>query len=693
MNNTLSDKERIQKRKHYIELLRNNGFNCFPLKELAKIADSRYKASRTELNQTILDDENFGYIPIRGHKTAIIDFDDKEKFRHFAKENIDKGYMVIETPHGWHIPIKNLSGEISKIELFDYSLSNDKMLEIQGPDQYCVGPCSLVYDDDKPHEELLVTYESIGTDTICDARGTDFHNFVDNLCRGLKLEPRKKTSRSSYKNYRERFKQGLPPTKGSSNDYFFQAAIQCKLDGLTENEALEKVKTVYDRWFESDAYSGRPWSNIEAKIQDAYSKELHPEGGRPSNKSYNTADLALSFVNTRQMYSDDETHDIFENKVGYIERINNSLKRELQKLYPEMVKEDYNDILFKIEGLAPPLPPTNKNLVVFNNGVYDRVTKKIIETNDIADMGFKEYAYLEPNEENFPAKFHEIMFGNVDKSEHNRIKAGLKSIFSNRLDPKMSVIYGESGVGKSTGLTILATILKDYSLVVELDQLLNDRFIRAKIKGVRLLIFQDLPKDWKDFTQIKTLTGEAMRTERGFMQDATSFENKIKIWGSGNYLTKIPEHEKNAMYTRRLSLIHNTRKQAYPENPGLIDEIVKSEGEKIISWILNLPDEDCIYESEYEVRTEWEKIASPEIQYLEDHYEITEEDNKKVTVYAIVKHFRETMKLPMDLDVMNKALQAQGYIVYYNIAKNIRPKAPEPDSKQSNLGVKGIESP
>jgi len=60
----------IEIRKKYITLLRDNDFVCFPLPKKTKKADYRFKGAKTEPNQIIKDDENYGVIPILGAVTA-----------------------------------------------------------------------------------------------------------------------------------------------------------------------------------------------------------------------------------------------------------------------------------------------------------------------------------------------------------------------------------------------------------------------------------------------------------------------------------------------------------------------------------------------------------------------------------------------------------------------------------------------
>lgn len=668
-------------KKYYIEFFRNNGFNCFPIPKYPdtypnpKAADIRYDAADTKHNQEILDAENYGVIPIRGKGTAIIDLDQKERYRKFAENMIKDGYMVIETPNGWHVPATGITGKIQKVKLYDYAFQPEKqIIEIQGPDSYVIG-CGCEIFNKKT--QSLAVYKNIGSEKIWDARGNDFHKIIDIICQNCDVVSQKKSSRSSYKNMRDRFKEGKVPTKGTSNDYFFNAALQCNTDKLSKSQALENIKIIYDQWIKSDTFSGRPWSNIEAKIDDVYDNERKLEEGRPKGGGgeIDRTLIAQHMIEDRKLYSNLQTGELFENLDGFLENIDADLQRELQIQYPALAESDYNDILFKLRGLAKTIPPTNKDLIVFKNGIYDVRKKTLMETEDLADMGFKQYNFLPCHPENHPTEFIKCMFDNVPESQHPRIKAGLKGILTNYLDPKISVIYGDSGVGKSTPLVILVGVLgEQYAYTVDLQQYMKDNFIKAGIFEKRLVVFQDLPKDWKDFTTLKTMTGEQRKTERGFMKDKITFDNKIKIWASGNYLSEIPDEEKNAMYTRRLSLIHNVRTEPYDEDPEFADRIIKNEGERIISWILNISQDECKYEDKKTVEDEWEGIASPEINYLLTFWEINEEA-VNVSVSKLIIDYELRYKKRIPFDVMVNSLDKLGYSVKKNIITNIKEKA------------------
>ena len=680
----------MSSKNHYIKLFREHGFNCFPIPQYPdtepspKKADTRFKSERTSPNQVIKEDENYGVIPLKDAGTCILDLDHKELYRKFAEENIKNGFLVIETPNGWHIPVVGLSGIIKKMMFYDFDVEPKKQIvEVQGFLQYVIGCGCSIWNSKKGQRGY---YENKGSDVIWNAKGMNFNQFCDNICRSLNVNPAKSDKGANY-NMRQRFLQGKPPTEGTSNNYFYNAGIQCLTDGLIQNEAELKIRSVYDKWVASDTFSGRTWDNILTKIKDAYENGKPLTEGRPKKDGKNDlVVLCQKMVADRKIYSDQVTEELWENTDGYLENITNKMHKPLQQTYPEITKNVRSEIIDRLIGLAPDLPETNKSLKVFDNGVYDERVKQLVTTEEIASMGFKGYNYLDSLLENEPTEFMKVMFTNIPQHEYGRLKAGLKSALTPKLDPRISVIHGKAGTGKSLGMEILFKVLnkhEEYALTLELDQLLNDSFIKAKIINKTLLVLTDLPEQYKDFSKLKAMTGEGVKTERAFYADATTFENKLKVFATTNYLAKIPTKEKKAMY-RRLSLIHNTREFSYEVNPDLADEIVKNEGEKIISWILNIPDTECNYEVSKTIKSEWEGLASPEIEYMEKYWQFGETMNE-VSVMKLRQDFEEKYQTSMTHPQFTDSLKDQGYYITKNMVANIIPVTQKEKVEQSTL--------
>jgi hypothetical protein len=651
---------------HYIDLLRKAGFNCFPIDpQKGKQADHRYNAAKTTPNQPILEHENYGYIPTVGN--CILDLDDKEKFRPFAERVVEQGYLVCETGKGWQIPVINLSGNISKIELYDYDSQDNKIVEIQGSKHYCVGIGSVIFHDKLQRQ---VEYINIGTDKIFDGKNLNFDDFVSHICKTLNVTGKEFNKNQNYA-MRKRFSDQKIPSKGTSNNYFFNAALVCNTEGQTKKDAIERIKKVFDKWTESPTYSGRSWSNVESKINEVYENDLKIEIGRP-NKNDDDVDWNLEYakeiIESKTVFTDQENKTIYEKQNGFLIDITNKLHKELQTRHPHLKEKNLNDVKFKIIGLSDDLPELNQDIIRFKNTCIDW-NCQTVETDDIAVLQFPDFDY-NPNAN--PKKWLEIMFSNIPKNEHARVKAGLKAAIVPRLDPRISVIHGLSGVGKSTGLNIMAMALGQYGLILELDQLLGDKFIRARIKGKTLIVLQDMPYDWKDFIQIKNLTGEGYRSERGLYQNLDeNFKATHKFWASTNHLAKIPEKEKNPMYNSRLSLVHNIRKESYKTDNELMEKILKEEAADIISWLVNLKDEDCHYEDSLTVRQDWEKLASPEITFIESRYAV-EDTNDKIPLKLILKEFKEVYPDQiLEIKDLEKALQSLGYPARNLMAWNI----------------------
>ena len=691
-------------REELIRILRANGFNCFPIPKYPdsyanpKGADSRYDSQRTQPDQPISESENYGYIPIKGAGTCIIDLDHKENYRAFAEENIANGRMVIESPNGWHIPVKGLLGDIKKVMLYDYAIEPTKQIvEIQGYEHYCIGAGSDLIDKKTGDR---VYYKMPKHTNIIDFQfKKDIHDFIDFICKSCKVNPPKKSGRNAHYDMRQRFKEGKIPTKGTSNDYFYNAGIQCLSDGITQglerdvilSKSIPVIEEIYNKWAVSDDFSGRTWENVLTKINDAIMngeplKEGRPKGG---GGDVDTVKIAQTILEERKLYSDLDLKQLYEAKNGFLENITKDLGRDLQVLYPALTESNYKDVLFKLENLADKMPETNSDLIVFKNGTYSLSQRKLIETEEIADMGFKEYNYLENAE---PTKFIEIMFGDIKLDQYPVVKAGLRSIIKSRMDAKISVIHGQSAVGKSTGLTILGMILGDeYHFTTTVADFINDRATRSKIKNKRLLVFQDMPDRFKDFSIIKSVAGEHKQSIRGFNEANSSFTNKLKIWGSCNYLPEIPEKERNPMFTQRLSLIVNTRTEPFEANDSFAEDVANAEGEKILSYLVNLKEEECQYENPKALSKRWLEIQSPEISFLDKYFEFSD-NTEEYPAIRVLKKYKEVTGEKIPLDTLISTMKNEGYSIKYgsNIITNIKEKViqeeeTEPTGRQTEL--------
>jgi len=317
----------VSRKNYYIELFRKKGFNAFPIPRYSeesgksKGADFRYKALNTIENQSIKENENYGIKPILGSGTAIIDLDNKERYRKLAEKIITDGFMVIETGKGWHIPVIGLTGEVTKMELFNYKVQDDKIIEIQGPKQYCVGVESIIFHDKL---QKIVTYQNVGSDKIYDVKGRDFNDFVDELCKQCNVTGKQQGSGkpSSYKYLRDQFLKGIPPSEHTSNNYFHQSALQCNTEGLTREEAFEKIRKVYENWENKT----RNWNNIERKINEVYDNDDKiTRGGHRKTNTINRTEIAQEYLKSGKFYSDGKDGGIWENKDGFLESINDTL--------------------------------------------------------------------------------------------------------------------------------------------------------------------------------------------------------------------------------------------------------------------------------------------------------------------------------------------------------------------------------
>lgn len=678
----------LNEKEREIELYRKNGFNGFPIPKGQKGADTRYrKDGMTVTNQIIKEDENWGVHGTKEDKNGTVDLDDKESFRPFAVKLISKGCKVIETPNGWHIPFINAGNVFEKTNLWNKNINPDKQcVEIMTYKTYVIGVDSWVREDKKDPQSKLVTYKNVGSDKFWDLKGMMSGDFIDYICKECNVEnPNEKTNSSQNQKLRLAFTNRKPPT-GNSNNYFLESARVCYwTEKLDRDEAYNEIKKVYDLWKASEYYSHRSWDNVKVKIDTVYDnpKQWEIRSGKKFGDSKNEIDrtgIALKILKEREFFSDKVLGQVYENKNGFLELVNDVLPSELFTMNPKIETADIREIISKIKLGANDMPLTNKNLIVFKNGIIDIRLGKMIETMEIADMGFNQYNYLEKIKANEPKEFLKFL-KSYPKNDIPRLKAGLRSIFNGYLDSRITVIHGISRVGKTTMMNIVCKILgSEYAFSVDLEEFLDDRATRSLIIGKRLIVFQDLPETWKKFTIIKNITGESQSGIRKFGErlDGNS-PNQIKIFSTANQLPSIKDSQKNAMYSARLSLIHNIETKPFKENPMLEDDIFEKEGEKILSWIINLTDEECQYEDSKIVKEEWEALANPQMNWIDKEYVVDGDTSNTIPVISLCDKFKEDSdhNMKVSLEAMSLSLKELGYTVRDNICKyiSVKPKA------------------
>ena len=602
-----------------IKFLRENGFNCFPIPEGHKIADHRYRAEQTITNQGITEVENYGYIPVRGAGTCILDFDDKEFFREFAQENITNGIMVVESPHGWHMPVCGISGEVDKVELFHPQKTTKKIMEIQGPKHYCVGPGSTTEDG----------IYKINNQKIWNAKEMEFHDLIENFVKKWGFIGRHKNP-SSKAHLREKFREGKPPGDGQSNDYFFEAAKVCNTEGISREDAVKQIEVIYEKWQQTKHYSGRPWSNILVKIDDVYDNDYKVSKGGNKKKAKQALDIAKDIMSNYRLFSDRDTRKLYVTDDGFLEDVTTAMKKTITKEY-ESGRSETEEVMHFLIGFADELPELNYENIMFADRMFNLKHNIDMEKdpNIICAIGFKDYNYIECPE---CPRFTKLIDEHVSKKSKNNLLACLSMAVAPEKETRMSVFYGPPGTGKTTLAETLSFALgQDAACAMKVDDFFGDRASEARIKGKVLLYFQDTPKTWKDWSKIKVTTGENSLSIRDMYQKSESIRNMLSVIISTNHLIEIDEDEEAPMFDR-LALVHFQGKVrgTSQENKDFSVEVARDEGEAIISYCLNLRKDGHQFDSSENTQLEWNEIIKPEEILFREHFHYKEFVEKTV---------------------------------------------------------------
>ena len=652
-----------------IQILKDQGLHVIPVVKKAAIM----KNWQNEIFTGEITGENFG-VRMGDSFTICIDVDDIELLPYF--EHLKNETYMVKSGNGFHVYIKvKQYGEIQHLDN-----EQGQHVDILTNGSYVIGEGSTHYD--KQGNLTGKMYELLSKDRkINEIAFEPIKDILEDL--GFL----KGTKQANHK-MRQKFLKGKLPAEKTSNSYFFNAGIQCITDGLTRDEATEKIKLVYDEWVNSPTFSGREWSNVETAINKVYDdpdKWTLKHGGH--NKAKDSTEWKDELFAERKIFSDIHTKTIYENRDGFPKPINDELHKELVRWDNDLTQKSFNTIIFQILGQAQDVPEKDNDRIVFSNGTFRHSTGKHEDTDldKLAYLGFEDLDYIENPK---CPKFLDVMFSGIPKKQHPQIKAGLKSIFQPKLDSRISVIHGLSGSGKSTGLSILGNLLEHNAMMIRPSTFASQPFIQAKIKDKLLVVFLDMPEDFDSYMNLmKTFTGESNQTVRGFHQDAElNLKVIAKFWGATNNLFSVPFNEKDPMFNRRLSLMtKDIPETPYPEDSDYAEIVAKEEGSDIVSWILNLTDEECQYEPKEVVQPLWESISDPVRKWIEENFE-ENSISDQISIVKLIKEFVSETKSNTNAISMEKLLKEIGYPVRSGIISRLkRKKVEKPQNKQGGL--------
>jgi len=229
----------------------------------------------------------------------------------------------------------------------------------------------------------------------------------------------------------------------------------------------------------------------------------------------------------------------------------NLIGEEQQKSY--YIKEIIEDLKgYIFNSRIPMLPEPQRELIPFNNGVYNLKTGEFTEFTPEFYFTSKLAVDYDPKAE--CPKIDKI-FKDIVKDPTDLFELVGYTLYRDYPYQKIFFLYGSGGNGKSLFLDILKHILdKDNITTTSLESLQNNRFASVELYRKMAAIAGEISyTSLKNTDLIKQLTGgDLIRAEKKWGQPF-QFENYAKLIISTNELPKTTD--KTVAFYRRLYLI------------------------------------------------------------------------------------------------------------------------------------------
>lgn len=217
---------------------------------------------------------------------------------------------------------------------------------------------------------------------------------------------------------------------------------------------------------------------------------------------------------------------------------------------------------------------------------------------------------------------------------------------------KAFMLLGPKRTGKSTLTRVIQAIIgEDDCSHVSLQDLAGNRFARARLFGMKLNTFADLPADpIKDPGIFKNLTGEDTIDAENKFEKIFSFKNRAKLLYSANYLPRLRKDD-DAFYARWVIVPFNNSVYGN-EDVHLKTKLTTSEE---LSGILNFGLEGLArlrsncwkFTYEDDAVAIYRRKSKPIIAFLEDRCEQSEKYVTKSDMIAAYNEYAKQMGLSL----------------------------------------------
>ena len=330
------------------------------------------------------------------------------------------------------------------------------------------------------------------------------------------------------------------------------------------------------------------WEKINNLSKEELNRKLKLIGINPEEEEFYTEDGKLDKMKVVEDIMKDfvfitpkDTQEIFYYNDGiYHPNGEVLIKEEVQKRIPSITKRMKEEIIETIKGktyIDREKINEHKNLIHLKNGIFDLETKKIrMFSPEIISTTQIPVKYQEGAECPKILKFLKEVVGEEQIKLTQELFGYI--LLRDYIFNKAFMLIGSGRNGKTTFLNLITKFLgEDNTVSISLQDLLYNRFAKAKLYGKMANIYDDLPNSRLTATgNFKILTGKGRIWADLKFRSGFEFYNHAKLIFSCNELPRTDDTTE-AFFRRWELLKFENYFEGDKEKPNILEEIVTEE--------------------------------------------------------------------------------------------------------------------